>query len=29
MMSLDYSHPVKIVCEDEHDLSRVVNAIKQ
>ncbi len=20
MMSLDYSHPVKIVCEDEHDL---------
>ena len=29
MMSLDYSHPVKIVCEDEHDLNRVVNAIKQ
>ena len=29
MMSLDYSHPVKIVCEDENDLSRVVNAIKQ
>lgn len=29
MMSLDYSHPVKIVCEDERDLSRVVNAIKQ
>ena len=29
MMSLDYSHPVKIVCEDEHDLNRIVNAIKQ
>ena len=29
MMSLDYSHPVKIVCEDEGDLSRVINAIKQ
>ena len=29
MMSLDYSHPVKLVCEDEHDLNRVVNAIKQ
>ena len=29
MMSLDYSHPVKIVCEDEHDLNSVVNAIKQ
>ena len=29
MMSLDYSHPVKIVCEDEHDLNCVVNALKQ
>ena len=29
MMSLDYSHPVKIVCEDERDLNSVVNAIKQ
>lgn len=29
MMSLDYSHPVKIVCEDENDLSRVISAIKQ
>ena len=29
MMSLDYSHPVKIVCEDERDLNRVVNAMKQ
>ena len=28
MMSLDYSHPVKIVCEDEGDLSRVISAIK-
>ena len=28
MMSLDYSHPVKIVCEDEGDLSRIVSAIK-
>ena len=26
MMSLDYSHPVKIVCEDERDLNSVVNA---
>ena len=25
MMSLDYSHPVKIVCEDERDLNSVVN----
>ena len=24
MMSLDYSHPVKIVCEDEHDLDCVI-----
>lgn len=29
MMSLDYSHPVKIVCENEHDLNSVVNALKQ
>ena len=29
MMSLDYRPPVKIVCEDEHDLNRIVNAIKQ
>ena len=29
MMSLDYSNPVKIVCEDEHDLNRVVSALKQ
>ena len=29
MMRLDYSHPVKIVCEDEHDLNCVVNALKQ
>ena len=29
MMSLDYSRPVKIVCEDEGYLRRVVNAIKQ
>ena len=27
--SLDYSLPVKIVCEDEHDLTCVVNALKQ
>ena len=26
MMSLDYSHPVKIVCEDEHDLDCVIQA---
>ena len=29
MMSLDYSHPVKIVCENEHDLNSVVDALKQ
>ena len=29
MMSLDYSQPVKIVCDDERDLRRVVSAIKQ
>ena len=28
MMSLDYSHPVKIVCDDESDLDRVVRAMK-
>ena len=27
MMSLDYSHPVKIVCEDERDLNSVVLAL--
>lgn len=29
MMSLDYSRPVKIVCENEHDLNRVAKAICQ
>ena len=29
MMSLDFSHPVKIVCEDENDLNRVVSALEQ
>ena len=29
MMSLDYSHPVKIVCEDEHDLDCVIQALRQ
>ena len=29
MMSLDYSRPVKIVCEDEKDLDRVIRAVKQ
>ena len=29
MMSLDYSHPVKIVCEDEHDLDCVMSALRQ
>lgn len=29
MMSLDYSRPVKIVCENENDLNEVVNAIRQ
>lgn len=29
MMSLDYSHPVKIVCEDECDMNCVIRAIKQ
>ncbi len=27
MMSLDYSRPVKIVCENEHDLDRVVRVL--
>ena len=29
MMSLDYSHPVKIVCEDEKALEQVVKALHQ
>lgn len=29
MMSLDFSHPVKIVCEDENELNRVVSALNQ
>ncbi|MDD4850420.1 MAG: HPr family phosphocarrier protein [Gemmiger sp.] len=29
MMSLDYSHPVKIVCESENDLNQVVKAVRQ
>lgn len=29
MMCLDYSHPVKIVCDDEHDLESVVRAMHQ
>lgn len=29
MMSLDYSHPVKIVCEDENALEQVVKALRQ
>ena len=29
MMSLDYSRPVNIVCEDEQELDRVVRALKQ
>lgn len=29
MMSLDYSHPVKIVCEDERDMDYVVSALRQ
>ena len=29
IMSLDYSRPVKIVCEDEKDLDRVIRAVKQ
>lgn len=27
MMSLDYSHPVNVICEDEKDLDRVLKAI--
>ena len=29
MMSLDYSHPVKIVCEDENALEQVVKTLHQ
>ncbi|WP_294452290.1 HPr family phosphocarrier protein [uncultured Gemmiger sp.] len=29
LMSLDFSQPVQIVCEDENDLNRVVKAIEQ
>ncbi len=29
MMSLDYSHPVEIVCEDENVLARVVKGLRQ
>ena len=29
MMSLDYSPPVKIVCENEQDLDHVIRALKQ
>ena len=29
LMSLDFGQPVKIVCEDENDLNRVVKAIEQ
>lgn len=29
MMSLDYSHPVKIVCENEQDLNHVIRALAQ
>jgi phosphotransferase system HPr-like phosphotransfer protein len=29
MMSLDYSHPVKIICEDEKELNRVMHALRQ
>ena len=29
MMSLDYSHPVKIVCEDEKALDRVMSVLRQ
>ncbi len=28
MMSLDFSHPVKLVSEDERDLNRVYKALK-
>ncbi|HJD21765.1 MAG TPA: HPr family phosphocarrier protein [Candidatus Gemmiger faecigallinarum] len=29
MMSLDFSQPVKIVCEDEGELNRVVSSLQQ
>ena len=29
MMSLDYSNPVSIVCEDANDLNHVVSALRQ
>lgn len=29
MMSLDYSRPVNVYCEDEKDLNRVLKAIAQ
>ena len=29
MMSLDFSQPVKIVCEDENELNSVVGALHQ
>ncbi|WP_294500744.1 HPr family phosphocarrier protein [uncultured Gemmiger sp.] len=29
MMSLDFSQPVKIVCEDEAELDQVVGALQQ
>ncbi|HIX16893.1 MAG TPA: HPr family phosphocarrier protein [Candidatus Gemmiger faecavium] len=29
MMSLDYSSPVNIVCENDNDMVRVVRAIRQ
>lgn len=29
MMSLDFSHPVNIVCEDEQDLESVAGAVRQ
>ena len=29
MMSLDYSRPVQIVCDDEHDMDSVMRALKQ
>lgn len=29
MMSLDYSHPVQIICEDENALEQVVRTLRQ
>ena len=29
MMSLDYSRPVQIVCDDAHDMDSVMRALKQ